>query len=121
MSDNQVPSVFCTSMKITFATFYVLALTVCGTVRISRVGPPFGDEGGVDIHAIAAFQSPKAVVRLPVPPSNGMAKSGTRSSDVNLKHLVRGQDERNHARCYSRAVEGVYVTDRKAQSRGSRS
>src|SRR5664279_4071745 len=35
-----------------------------------------------------------------------MAKNDTRSSDVNLKHLVRGQEEGNHARCHSRATEG---------------
>jgi hypothetical protein len=33
----------------------------------------------------------------PGPAGNGMAKRDIRPSDVNLKHLVRGPDERDHA------------------------
>jgi len=44
-----------------------------------------------------AIRLSQVVVHLPVPPIVGMAKDDSRSSDVNLKNLVRGQDEWNHA------------------------
>ena len=41
----------------------------------------------------------------------GMAKSDNQSSDVNLKHMVRGRDERNHDLLIRRLFRGSYVTD----------
>ena len=47
-----------------------------------------------------------------------LANSDSRSSDVNLKNLVRGQDERNHAPAIREPKKGYYVTDRTTEIRG---